>query len=127
MRYPSQERHNAFRADVVHADGEAVLTVTGEIDLTTCELLWIAIEKALATQSRRLVIDMTNTRFMCAAGLRVLLRALDRLNGEPSALVLSSPPRMVRQILRLSGLEQQLTIEDSAQAHSRSSCQILSG
>ncbi|MFD9523581.1 hypothetical protein [Streptomyces sp. NPDC059979] len=46
-----------FRTEMCAMDGEAVVTVTGEIDLTTSPFLHVALEDALVSRPHYLEVD----------------------------------------------------------------------
>ncbi len=102
---------SAFSAHVVDLHGQIVVAVSGEIDLSTGDELWAAIEEA-ATRSPRLVIDLTETTFIDSSGLAVLVRAHHRLGQIPEAVVLRAPSSAARKVLDISGVDRLLTIED---------------
>lgn len=100
-----------FSARVVDDSGQIVVAVSGEIDLSTGEELWQAIQEA-TTRSRRLVIDLRETTFIDSSGLAVLVRAHQHLGQIREAVVLRAPNPSARKVLDISGVDRLLTIED---------------
>lgn len=109
----SSERQPApnFGASILSTDGEIVVAVRGEIDLTAAEELWQTVSAAL-TMSNRLVIDLTETTFMDSTALSMLARAYRELGQVPEAVTVRSPSPCARELLRISGLEHLITIDD---------------
>jgi len=103
----------AFEARTLNVDGQDVVAVAGELDLTTADELWHAIEAA-TRRANRLVIDLSNTTFIDSTGLSVLLRAHQQLGGTLDALTLRGPSTAARKVLDVSGISQLLTIEPFA-------------
>ena len=86
----------------------AVLRVRGEIDLTTADAFRKAVEAATGS-ARRLVIELSDCRYMDSTGLQVVARAFKH---HPSlAVVLPQGP--VRRLFDITGLTGQLHVRDS--------------
>lgn len=100
-----------FSADVKTADGEVVVAVRGEIDVATAPMLWEIFADVLP-DTQRLVVDLQDTAFIDSTGLGVLVRALKRLRHHGGDLVLRSPRANARKVLRITGLDQVITIVD---------------
>ncbi|MEU7603628.1 STAS domain-containing protein [Streptomyces sp. NPDC041003] len=64
-----------FRTDMHTTHGEAVVTITGEIDLMTGPILRAALEEAVAGRPHHLEVDFAHVTFRDCAGLTALLRA----------------------------------------------------
>jgi anti-anti-sigma factor len=96
-----------FGIDVIDTDGAPVVHVRGEVDVSTTPRFWAGLEQAIG-RSERVVVDLSETTFMDAAGLGVLARAA-RTNGNQ--LIIRSPNRLVRTLLSVTDVEQVLTIE----------------
>jgi anti-sigma B factor antagonist len=109
-----------FRADAVEANGEVILTLAGEIDMLSAPNFASA-AIGLGGNGKRVVFDLAAVTFMDSAGLSVLagtLRRLDRIGGS---LCLRNVPPQIRQILKISALDQLLTIEESVSSPSAAS------
>lgn len=98
-----------FEVRLVGLDGQVELAVRGEIDSSTAGLLGDAIDAAMRP-GRPVVLDMQRTTFFDASGLRVLLRALEALDRDPTKLVVRSPSRIVLRVLRATGTDRLMTI-----------------
>src|SRR5262245_28877773 len=79
-----------------------VLHVSGELDMTTAELLDTALKQALAGDPS-VIVDMAEVTFVDAAGLRVILQTAQTRNGA-GPLVLVNASR-VAWLLKLVGLD----------------------
>ena len=86
------------RADAV------VLTVTGEVDMTTAPEFEHAVRDALAERPATLVIDLTGAEFFSSAGIAVLVLA--HRNDAGVALRVVATDRIVLRPLELTGLSE---------------------
>jgi anti-sigma B factor antagonist len=83
----------------------AAITVCGELDADTAPHLTDLVEHVAAGHAKRVVIDMANVTFFCAAGLNALLRANDIVTGTGGRLVLRCPSPPTRRILVITGTD----------------------
>jgi anti-sigma B factor antagonist len=81
-----------------------VLLVGGEVDIATTPQLGAAIDAALASGTRELCVDLTQTTFMDSSGLHVLLEANRRAAEVGCELTIVCPPGPVARVLDLSGV-----------------------
>jgi anti-anti-sigma factor len=86
--------------------GRPALTVRGELDLATVPEFAGAVDTAIGSGARSLVIDLTPTRFIDSSGARGLVRAAKRARADRVELHVicprsNSPVRLVIDILEL--------------------------
>lgn len=97
--------------DTLTAD-RLVVSVTGEIDLSTASDLQMAVD-ALSPFERPLALDLGGVGFVDSTGIRALLainnRAMETL-GQP--LILMRATEGTRRLIQLTGLDRILVIED---------------
>ncbi len=94
--------------EIEEADGEVVVRVEGEIDTTSAERLEDALRPVLDRSAPpALVFDLAQLAFMDSSGIAVLLRAATRA----ASVRLRSPSRIIREVVRATGLGDVLTIE----------------
>jgi len=84
-------------------NGEATVTVRGEIDMSTAEILAARLAEVAGRSPGRLVVDLAGVGFMDSAGLHCLAR-VRRLLPEHCPLVIRSAQPQVRKVLELTGL-----------------------
>lgn len=107
-----QERAESFGVLVVSQDGDGVVvSVQGEIDVASAPLLWKAVDEAIDTTTRRLVIDLHDTVFVDSTALSIFVRAFKRLRDQDADLVLRSPRANALKVLSVTGLDTVFTIE----------------
>lgn len=109
--HPSLSGLAPFGSRLVQTDGQVVLFVSGEIDRSTVDQFSAAVRQAL-NPGRRLVVDMSETTFMSVDGLRVLLGAIHQFGENPDALVIRSPTSIIALLMRLTGVDALLTVDD---------------
>jgi anti-sigma B factor antagonist len=89
------------------AGGEAVVTLSGELDLSNVDVLQSRLDPLLATHPAVLTFDLANLRFLDSSGIGVLVAA----SSHVGAVTLRQPSEIVRQIIRYTGLSEVLPIE----------------
>jgi anti-sigma B factor antagonist len=96
----------------VRRDGAtAVLRLTGEADVATAPRLEVRLRDVVGDLAvERVVVDAAELGFLDLAGLDVLLGAAAELRDRGGQLVLRSPTRRVRRLLRV--LSAPLAVED---------------
>jgi anti-anti-sigma factor len=88
----------------------ATVTVLGELDISTVDILSHALDKLARQSPERLVVDMAGVGFMDSSGLHAFVRVRKVLPaGCP--IVVRSPQRGVRQVFQLTGMTSVLTFE----------------
>lgn len=75
----------------------------GEMDISNAETL-AAVLEGKADGEGDITLDLSELTFIDSSGIRVFLRAMDRLEGR-GKLILLSPTSSVRHVLSLMGLE----------------------
>ena len=85
---------------------EVVITLGGELDISTAPELWAAIDRALTNDHVTLVLDLGQLGFVDSTGLGVFVRAGKELRAKGGTLVLRSPGERVAKLLALTRLEE---------------------
>ena len=88
------------------ADGEPILIVEGEIDLSNVDLFTDALRTATAGSRRPLTVDLSAVKYLDSAGINVLFTYAD----EVDRLHLIVHPFLVR-VLTISGLSDIADVE----------------
>lgn len=90
--------------------GCVIAVVRGECDVVTAPVLRERLLGLLAGRSTTLLLDLSGLDFLDCAGARVLLATGRRaaLLGGALAIVAPAPP--VARLLRLTGLDERLTV-----------------
>jgi len=89
-----------------------VLTVTGELDMNTVELLARHVEERLAEGPRPLRLNLAELAFMDSSGLRLLIDLYDRSRRENWTLTMVAPSsEAATMVLRATGADTALPFE----------------
>ena len=91
-------------------DGCVIVRIRGECDIATTPGLRESLLGTLATQSARVVLDLSELDFLDCAGAAVLMATARRATLLGRALALAAPTAQVARLLRLTGLDQHLVI-----------------
>lgn len=95
--------NSALRVEAADTRGRTTaLTVTGELDLNTAEILHRTVADALADQ-RTAILDLTGVTFCDSSGLNTLLRLRRRTQEAGGRLVLAAPPPQMLRLLTVTG------------------------
>jgi anti-sigma B factor antagonist len=96
---------------------QAIVTVSGEIDLYTAPRLQGELTAVLdGHHPVRVVVDMSKVEFCDSTGMNVLLAAMKRARERGGGLDLAGPRPAVRKILQVTGLDSVFTIVGAATA-----------
>ncbi len=92
-----------FRADIVDGGaGEAVVAVSGELDLHSADVLERAVAALHAAGRDRIVVDLRGVEFMDSTGLRVLIGLHRAAERDGRRLSLVPGPHPVQRIFELT-------------------------
>jgi anti-sigma B factor antagonist len=110
---PASGRSLFTAVDVqVRWDHHAVTVIlAGELDCASAPALTAWFAEVLAKRPQRLVLDLANVTFVDCAGLTPIARARRAL-GPGRPVILRSPVPQVRQLLKITRMDQLFVIED---------------
>jgi anti-sigma B factor antagonist len=92
---------------------QAVVTVSGEIDLYTAPRLRGELASVLAVDHAvQVLVDMSGVGFCDSTGMNVLLAAMKRAGEQGGSLSLAGLRPAVRKILQVTGLDSVFTVLD---------------
>ena len=84
--------------------GEAVVAVTGELDMSTAPELSRSLAGVLDQHPQRLTLELGGLEFIDSTGLTLLVRTSKQLKAHEGALHLAHPTPPVRRVLEIVGL-----------------------
>lgn len=95
--------------------GVRVVSVRGELDLSTAPDLEGPLDQVLESDSGSVLIDLTSCEFIDSTGIALIVRAWQRLDsGENGrALVICCQNDQVRRVLEITGLELSIPVHGS--------------
>jgi anti-sigma B factor antagonist len=88
-------------AHLVQADGQVILTLTGDIDLATTGIVRAAVRRCLGERPARLLLDLRSVGFCDVAGVRALQWARREAAAIPAEFGIVAPRPPVIRILTL--------------------------
>ncbi|HET9080913.1 MAG TPA: STAS domain-containing protein [Trebonia sp.] len=103
--------HDALTMDVGDEDGAAVIRMSGDLDMTSVNQARAAIDAALGSHPRRLILDASALEYTDSSGIALLVQVTRRTQQ----LQVRSPSPVVRQLIELTGLSEILDISDDNQ------------
>jgi anti-anti-sigma factor len=99
---------------VQHDDGRAILTLAGELDMASAEILQQALEEPTLATEPSMVLDLEQLQFIDSTGLRIILRALERCRARGQAFAITRGSAQVQRLLSVTGVAAHLpTISSS--------------
>jgi anti-anti-sigma factor len=98
----------------VAAEGATVVSVAGQLDLDTADVLRTALERALAAPVARIVVDLSAVTFCDSIGLSVFATTHNACTTRGGYLRLAAPNPFVRRILTIVGLADHIPVFDTA-------------
>jgi anti-anti-sigma factor len=99
-------------------DGVRIVSVQGELDLSTAPELETQLEEIVSSGDASLLIDLSSCEFIDSTGIALIVRAWQRLDrtadGEGNGkVVISSDNEQVRRVLDITGLELSIPIHST--------------
>jgi anti-sigma B factor antagonist len=94
---------------VAHREGVAVVSVGGEIDLSTAPAFEAVIAEALEEHPPVLVIDLSEVTFMASVGLRVLAATQEKV-GKSIQLAVVADHAAASRPMQLTGLDNVISL-----------------
>lgn len=91
-------------------EGDVLLFVAGEVDLSHVDALWNTALQALDAKPRRLVADLSEVTFLDSAILGVLIR-IHHAAGELARTSSCASPPLSSGLLRITGIESMIRVE----------------
>lgn len=107
-----------FGVDVDFGGDETVVSVRGDVDPLSAPTLSAVMSAQIAqAQERPLVLDLARLTFMDAAGLTVIVGAVNLLAERSKRLVVRSTPDHTRRIMDITGVTDFVTLDAGVGVH----------
>jgi anti-anti-sigma factor len=92
----------------------AIVTLTGELDLSSQDLVDRTLDQAVgASGVRQVVVDLSGLRFIDSSGIAVLLKGRRRADEAEVGYRVDAAEGIVRQVLSLTGVLEHLSGESA--------------
>ena len=94
-----------MKLSINHVDDICYFTLVGDIDSLSAGLIKEKIQSQVEAHCYKLIIDLTQVKFMDSAGLGVLVSGLKVCNKNGGDLVLVGLSENVRELFRITRLD----------------------
>lgn len=105
--------------DVKYADGIAVVTVAGELDVSNSAWLYECLYDAVDGGISEIVVDVERLTFMDSTGLSVIVAAHKRLRASGGTLTVVAPAPIVMRLFHVCDDVPHLMIKDGPSVTSK--------
>jgi anti-sigma B factor antagonist len=96
--------------------GVAVVEVSGEVDVYTAPTLRQHLRDATGAGTKRIVVDMTNVKFLDSTGLGVLVGAMGRVRETDGDMRLVVTSDHILKVLRITGLDSLIPVDEDLES-----------
>ena len=116
---PAQDETQGIREDpvagVARDDGSIVVSLAGELDLYNAQTVREALLGACEEHPERLIVDLSEVKFIDSTALGVLIEARSRMENR-RGFILAAPGLETRRALEISGLDRHFSVHDTVDA-----------
>ena len=96
-------------------DGVAVVSVTGEVDVSTAPRLRQQLVETATSGHERVVVDLSAVDFLDSTGLGVLVSGLKRFRTLGGDLLLVCPNARIAKVFEITGLTKVFSMRSSVE------------
>ncbi len=100
--------------DVTRADSETVVSIGGEINMSSSPQLRRSLLQVTGEGPARLVVDLSGVTYIDTSGMATLVEALQRTRDRGGRLALRGLRAKIRAVFRLARLDEVFPIDDAA-------------
>jgi anti-sigma B factor antagonist len=97
-----------LRIDMRQEAGRAILTLAGELDMASSELLEQALAREELAGEAMLVLDLQQLHFIDSTGLRMILTTLERCRERGQEFAITPGSEQVQRLLSVTGVAEHL-------------------
>jgi anti-sigma B factor antagonist len=101
---------NPLAVERSQVDGYELLAVQGELDIATAPRMIAALNEAVASLERPLVLDLTSVDFMDSTGLALLMNAYRRVNRCGQGFAIVCPGGPIARIFEIADMVESLHV-----------------
>lgn len=99
------EVEDSLTAEVMDHNGLVLVALSGELTELEGPIVHAAVDAALGSSPRNLQLGLVGVSFVDSGGLRVLVRAREKVTAAEVPLQLLVPSEQVRRLLAATGLD----------------------
>lgn len=89
-----------------------IIHIGPQLTTNTSPELEIMVDNLIAEGNEKIIFDLSDTRFVSSAGLRIFLKTAKNLKHKEGAFALSSVDALVMDVIKTGGFDRFLTIVD---------------
>ncbi len=104
-----------LKIDIIRRGTAAWVEVHGELDVATAPVLDAKLSEAEASDARLIVIDIADVPFIDSSGLRALLQAQARSQGDSGRLRITEGSAQAQRLFELAGVLETLPFAATAE------------
>jgi anti-sigma B factor antagonist len=101
-----------FGVTIERRDDAVHLRLSGELDISTAQLLEDDLRRVETERPELIVLDLRDLAFMDSTGLRLLIMADARAKEEGRRLAIGRGNEMIQRVLHLTRLDERLDVVD---------------
>jgi anti-anti-sigma factor len=101
-----------FGVTIERRDDAVHLKLSGELDISTAQLLEDDLHRVEAEGPELIVLDLRDLAFMDSTGLRLLIMADARAKEQGRRLAIGRGNEMIQRVLHLTRLDERLEVVD---------------
>ena len=94
-----------------------VVALKGDLDTNTSPVAEVEINKSLEKGTKKMLINLEDTRYVSSAGLRIFLATAKKIMANSGRVILCHPNAIVKEILDMSGfstiIDVKATVEEA--------------
>ncbi len=104
-----------LRTRIQEMNGVPVITLEGEIDLSTSAKFKETVYEIIESGRKDIVIDLNGLEFMDSTGLGVVVAALKKTRMEGGSIKIVCSKRNIMKVFTVTGLDKVFSIYDNLQ------------
>jgi anti-anti-sigma factor len=104
----------SINVSTIGRDGQAVVGLRGELDLSDAAVVAAKLAKVVAS-CPDIIVDLADLEFTDCCGLWVLAAAREQARATGGDLLLAAPTRLVLRVLTLTGLAGAFSVHHSVE------------
>lgn len=121
------EGFGRLRVTVDDADGYSLVTVAGEVDVTTGTDLREPLLDLVERRRHRHVVDLRKVTFLDSTGLGILVSDHKRVRDRGGSLHVVCAPGLVSRVFRLTGVDRVVPVLDSVESAEQAVAELSAG
>jgi anti-sigma B factor antagonist len=102
----------SLQIETAEAGGKIVLTVRGDVDLSTSPELRTALTNAISTDPETVAVGLDDVNYMDSSGIATLIEALRTTRKKKINFLLVAPSKAVMRVMQMAKFDTVFDIRD---------------